>query len=58
MFILAVEESGKFITDKVPRNLALVTPTDPDRKSTDMKFWPKKASEAMKTTTIALASEI
>ncbi|PZM07568.1 DUF982 domain-containing protein [Rhizobium tubonense] len=41
-FILAVEESGKFITAKVPRNLVLVTPTDPSRKSTDMKFWLQK----------------
>jgi hypothetical protein len=40
-FILAVEESGKFITDKVPRNLVLVTP-QPGAKSIDMKFYPKK----------------
>ncbi|PZM16465.1 DUF982 domain-containing protein [Rhizobium tubonense] len=41
-FILAVEESGRFITDNMPKNLALVTPIDPNRKSTDMKFNPKR----------------
>jgi hypothetical protein len=33
-FILAVEESGRFIDEKVPRNLVLVAPIDPNRKST------------------------
>jgi hypothetical protein len=41
-FLLAAEEAGQFISDKVPRHLVLVTPTDPNRKSTDMKFYPKK----------------
>jgi uncharacterized protein DUF982 len=41
-FILAVEESGRFISEKVPKNLVLVTLTDPSRKSIDMKFYPKK----------------
>jgi hypothetical protein len=40
-FILAAEESGKFVTDRVPKNLILVTPTDPNRKSIDMKFHPE-----------------
>jgi hypothetical protein len=41
-FILAVEETERFITDRVPRNLILVTPTNPNRKSADMKFYPKR----------------
>jgi hypothetical protein len=41
-FILAAKEAGAFIADKLPRHLQLVTPIDPNRKSTDMKFRPKK----------------
>lgn len=41
-FILAAEEADIFITDKLPRHLQLTVQTDPNRKSTDMKFYPKK----------------
>jgi hypothetical protein len=41
-FILAVEEAGRYITDTVPKNLVLAVPSDPKRKSTDTKFYPKK----------------
>jgi hypothetical protein len=41
-FILSVEETGRFITDRVPNNLVLVAPQDPNRKSADMEFYPKK----------------
>lgn len=40
-FILAAEEAGIFIAEKLPRNLTLVLP-EPGAKKTDMRFYPKK----------------